>query len=708
MNRKGGVFWWLVLILIIVFLFFFGARIYYYVNFLLGNDVTVRLDSNKESLTLGHGETQSINTDMWVEMNFFCSAKCSYSLYDLSQNTLVETGDFTTKPVVKTKKEFSFTGKTSGIGQDLYRLDLECTAIKNYICDARTEPTRRSLLIVAENDFNDGEKAILNRTKNELKSWNSEIETIETNTLAFEGALKLMNITEFNLEMQNIKKEVNNSYLQIESLNLAYKQADFNLILAQEKNTDLQISKTRILYNNFENEIIKKSVSGDVEPLVRLNVEYDSLCQIYEDCKEHLSINEIAGETEFNSTEICNSVNDFKKYLLDLNDSINGKFNSEKYNLSDDFWKDMHAKLISIKANISKRSLKELNGTNLEIEKILSSYPEVNSDDYAQDLRYALVSQMITDYSPECNGGFYKKILEIKNSTQINSTRIFSVAEQERTCCFMNNCTACCLENFCSNYPVIFLHGHDFSSSTPAEYSWNIFNAMQKKLGAEGFVDAGTISVSSLSDYNALKKSPFMFTFRGTYYLDAFKESSGFIPVQTKKENLDNYALRLNDLVKQVKEISGREKVILVTHSMGGLVARRYMQIFGSDDVDKLIMITAPNHGISGTVSTSCSIFGESNECSDMDSESLFMNKLDNGALPEIKIYNIVGQGCTNDGQNSDGVVTVESATLPESENVKNYLINGTCTTIEPLHSFVTNPDLYPQVYEIVKNSISN
>ena len=45
---------------------------------------------------------------------------------------------------------------------------------------------------------------------------------------------------------------------------------------------------------------------------------------------------------------------------------------------------------------------------------------------------------------------------------------------------------------------------------------------------------------------------------------------------------LNTYAERLRDIIEVAKNMSGSEKVILISHSMGGLVARAYMTL---DDI---------------------------------------------------------------------------------------------------------------------------
>ncbi|MBI4175977.1 MAG: alpha/beta fold hydrolase, partial [Candidatus Aenigmarchaeota archaeon] len=115
---------------------------------------------------------------------------------------------------------------------------------------------------------------------------------------------------------------------------------------------------------------------------------------------------------------------------------------------------------------------------------------------------------------------------------------------------------------------------------------------------------------------------------RASYYLDAYLEGKQYIIVPTKSETIDTYSLRLRDVISVVKERTGKQKVNIVAHSMGGLVARRYIQIFGDKDVNKLIMLATPNYGLAGRASDFCPLFGEQKECQDMQRDSLFLNRL--------------------------------------------------------------------------------
>ena len=127
-------------------------------------------------------------------------------------------------------------------------------------------------------------------------------------------------------------------------------------------------------------------------------------------------------------------------------------------------------------------------------------------------------------------------------------------------------------------------------------------------------------------------------------------------------------------------------------------------QIFGEEDIDKLITIATPNKGVSGATSDYCGITGESRECQDMQQNSLFMNKVsDPSNQPKkVKLYAVIGQGCKMKLGDGDGVVLSESAGL---DNANIYYVNGTCGGIfgDALHTALLDAEKYPQVYEIVK-----
>jgi triacylglycerol esterase/lipase EstA (alpha/beta hydrolase family) len=76
----------------------------------------------------------------------------------------------------------------------------------------------------------------------------------------------------------------------------------------------------------------------------------------------------------------------------------------------------------------------------------------------------------------------------------------------------------------------------------------------------------------------------------------------GIAPVYTMNygpphADIEHFANQLAAKIDSVRAATGAERVVLVGHSMGGLVSRAYLRRFGGDRVSKLITIGTPHHG---------------------------------------------------------------------------------------------------------------
>ena len=61
--------------------------------------------------------------------------------------------------------------------------------------------------------------------------------------------------------------------------------------------------------------------------------------------------------------------------------------------------------------------------------------------------------------------------------------------------------------------------------------------------------------------------------------------------------DIEHFAEQLAAKVSEICSATGAERVVLVGHSMGGLVARAYLRRFGAGRVAKLVTIGTPHHG---------------------------------------------------------------------------------------------------------------
>lgn len=59
----------------------------------------------------------------------------------------------------------------------------------------------------------------------------------------------------------------------------------------------------------------------------------------------------------------------------------------------------------------------------------------------------------------------------------------------------------------------------------------------------------------------------------------------------------EHFALQLDARIAAVRAATGAERVVLVGHSLGGLVARAYLRRFGTAHVSRLITVGTPHHG---------------------------------------------------------------------------------------------------------------
>jgi hypothetical protein len=86
---------------------------------------------------------------------------------------------------------------------------------------------------------------------------------------------------------------------------------------------------------------------------------------------------------------------------------------------------------------------------------------------------------------------------------------------------------------------------------------------------------------------------------RDEFLANGYEDGKNFFtfPYQWRDSNVENAKL-LRDKIIDIKEKTGRPKVDIVAHSMGGLLAREYIESdYFSDDVDQLITVGTPHLG---------------------------------------------------------------------------------------------------------------
>ena len=566
----------------------------------------------------------------------------------------------------------------------------ESWSSQNYkLLQERLSDINKSFIVI-NNDVNN----LKNNISGILKDYNNNVEVlrnIRTNTLSLrdsfiadrEVADRIMAlIKDFNDVLELLRQRAS-----IESENSFVKELseEFDNIIrvVDEKNYLLAVNKT-----------------------LETDIDYELLCKLGYSCPDTPSMNERARQN-YTLREACNEVKSLNNRLIDINQSLEHK------NMSSQYKSELNGSLNYLRSTVRDDMLSELpeNETNTETirEYLEQDYSNTNQEhlNETNNLTLQLVEQKPEGCTQITIHDELSRIdmeqVEVTNVTPTNIS--FGLSDPKPECCVSGECNSCCEDCSDKNYPVVFLHGHSVNEKVDVDYSLDSFNDIQSKLEEDGYINAGAISLytpEKVSDgvwgrFNA------PISVKASYYIDVFREQEDYVVVQTKSENIETYAVRVKDIIDTVLERTGKDKVKLVAHSMGGLVARRYIQIFGDDKVEVLVMIGTPNKGISGQVAELCPVIGENLECRDMQRDSLFIKKLNSRENPTIPVYTIIGRGCMIDGQPSDGIVKAESAAL---EWTNNTYINGTCKGIDPLHTEMLNVEKYPKVYEVVKEAI--
>ncbi|MFH0870703.1 MAG: alpha/beta hydrolase [archaeon] len=311
----------------------------------------------------------------------------------------------------------------------------------------------------------------------------------------------------------------------------------------------------------------------------------------------------------------------------------------------------------------------------------------------------------------------FSSILDLRASSEVTviNASLPGLGSNPAQCCVFGKCTPCCSEPGCRGAisPVIFIHGHVFNDANTPEYSMNSFTKIQRKMMSDGFISFGELDLKANKEnasFGEWSESRVPATVRVSYYYITYYTLADYSVAAQKTESIESYALRLKEIIDLVKYKTGSNKVSIVAHSMGGLVAREYTSLFGYDDLSKLILVNTPNSGVSGKVKDFCSVLGAKKECGEMAEGSIFLSRLNVRKIPaDAMVYAIRSTGCEMDGnRDGDGIVTAESAYLEGAK--KNYEIKGNCTGSfkDSLHSDSLNPEKYPETYDLILSILTS
>lgn len=538
----------------------------------------------------------------------------------------------------------------------------------------------------------------------------------------------------------SIEKSINSINSQINTLSNSINE-DFNRIVLTGKSL-LDTESTKI---KKEIDLYYESL-GDIDALKGVCSSFETLENSFVE-ENNLRVNnynlELKKIEDYNAN--INVVNDKLKYISSLRNDISEIVNNRGIDELDESNCQEEINKISLMENYD--SLNEESYSSCL--KLYNEVSEINDQkqgfwfDFLSFLRkfwfnsvkfenIALVEEKLFPNEPTlldlesdskefgekyCNldlkveSGSFSSVSNVEGDTLTGSS-IEDVIENENLCSSFGITGKCCENDECKyneeSYPVIFLHGHAFSSYDDPAYSLDAFNNMQLTLFQDKYRIGGTfLPTDEYANMVAGEwgKVNFPITVKATYYIGVYNSDGKIVSAPSKEESISTYAQRLSNVVELVKFRTGRNKVNIVAHSMGGLVAREYINNGGESSVHKLIMIGTPNHGTYGGANTLCELVGGASvECAEMRAGSDFITFLNSGdeTYGNVKYYTIAGSGCVVNGIDGDGLIRRSSVELNGAKNVK---VDGKCEgwSNKDFHSNLLDPSKYSQTLEYVK-----
>jgi len=652
-------------LVILFFITLLGLRI----SFLINDDLTIRLTPLDKSIITTYDKASNLTFEFENDNSVFCKSSCNYEFFDLSKDKTLDSNSFTLPSKSKVVRSYQIIPSNYGSGQDIYSFQVSCHNIKTILCTTDEKEHIKSSFITLSYDVSEEER----------------IKIIDIN----------LNLNSFLDKAKQIEK----SLQEISQL--------FDRTYARTSHT---ILKPETFFIEDQIKIINNSFQGIVNTTTSMARFWDT--------NQYLLLSNLLNESTANiekTLQITNATAQDLDLLINEYNSIASELETllDNSSIIDDLTlyygrnnnTELEIQASSFKANLTNLSLSFYTTyyTSQEFkEEIGLLWTQLNQFDISN------LTLVKSSLSEQLN------IVLPQTDTTVNLTFISvlpdEIKEKEPLCCVFGECRQCCTTESCRSdpklYPIILVHGHALNKKTSPETSLESFAKIQKNLQEEGIINAGQIDLQNIESIppGEYGRSGIPISVRASYYYIHYYDIGNYQIRTQKSERIENYALRLQEVISIVKERTGAQKVNIIAHSMGGLVTREYLRIFGDDNVYKAILIATPNYGVSGRTKDICNFLGSKRECEDMSEGSVFLKRLNQAKPPQkTKIYTIAGLGCPIEGEESDGLVKYESVPLPYAQN---FNITGKCTDIlkSNLHDEMLEPDKYPEVYEIVKD----
>ncbi|MBN2880814.1 alpha/beta fold hydrolase [Candidatus Woesearchaeota archaeon] len=659
-------------------------------SFLLSQELHVKISPQQKVIQVQNNETFDVNYKISTNKFWFCDATCTFTVYDTKNNKYILNETQNSKDLKN--KNITLNLDTKGIGEQIFYVKLNCKSTKTFLCPTDEKEYKKTALLTVDYTLNTKEQEIINQTKDNLQEYiriSTQLNSLDKYfaqisnimTLSYDPkTIEKINSTKkllINLWIQNeyttLNDRLNNQTMTQLSDVLNKAQKEYNTIIRKYN----EYNKTIQILTNISNNFNKLNDSFNFYSKINNSIKISNILNNIEKLKQLKSTINTPNLIELTLIDesIKNILNQTQNSISVYNSQIQNEINQKIAELSN--------YNITINKTTQCNTLKEISKQTASLNEANKT---INDTEITNFLNYCLAKNVSLN-----NTITIPKVVILP---QIEYQTIQTIQDNKPQCCINNNCTNC---EITSKTPIIFIHGHSFSKDSPIEESLTSFVSFQEYFESKGYVNAG--DYLELEDSNQIwSKMAYPISISASYY--SIIDTNMF--VVRKTESIENYAIRLKEIIENIKEHTKSDKVTIVAHSMGGLVTRYYIELFGNNSIDKLIEIGTPNYGVEGKVESLCSTMGSEKECQDMTKNSVFLTRL-NSKQTKIPLYIIYGTGCDTDKIDGDGIVTKENVLLNYAIETKE--IQGNCSFGKYLHNKMLND---VTVQETVLNWLSN
>lgn len=741
------------------------------ISFFLSEPLHVALNPTDLSVFTTNKQDSVNKFDIEIQNFRLCKAQCELILHDIGMGESKQLTIINARYKKEIETNITFTAPEKGTGLLPYRVEVKCFNINTIFCPSSQEVYSDSTFVTVHYNLTNGSLDSKQKLSSQIPELVDKIDwayqhikyakKIDEQNLSFNG------ITCTNLDINNYQERFDNLLMDVIDIQSLWNTEEYEKI--NPKNTIESINRINNELNNSENKIINDILIFNKAAIVSTELKessktlnnayyfYSITNKAYPSSNNLIQLSNIEKiQIQYEESDIDETVSDLEKKLIELkrtadkiisnysvdnttqlnrSNSVNIKFkkylwaNYSEYTNWQDLCMDMNntygqiikhnqdvkpldtnltieGKNISDAENLSRWYLNKIDTQkNRNISSLVSILPYITipSDDLLGEKN--MVCSISEDYIPFLDITEFQKI----SLPQYDSANLkIQFVEPKPSCCFYAECDPCTTNKTLN--PIIFVHGHLVNKDASPEKSQFAFAKIMESIEEYGYINSGDLDITQPTQsfqkgewghYNKPTMSSVSY-----YYISYVDLGINTVQIQ-KTERIENYALRLNSYIDRVLYRTGAKKVNIVAYSMGGLVSREYMTIFGTEKVDIFITLGTPNKGVIGSVDKYCNIIGSADECGDMSADSLFIKQLNAHLVLPEHTYTIGGSGCDMDGATGDGIVTINSSMLP---NTTHFTIKGKCTDIlkTEMHGDMLDPDKYPAIPKIITNILQN